>query len=262
MAMIGYFQKLLEGRELLYFLTLREIKAKYKQTVLGVSWAFLQPLLLMLTFTVVFSLLTEVPTDGLPYAIFSYCAILPWSFFSGILSRGTGSLVSNQVLINKIYFPRDIIPLAVIGAAIVDFVIGAMLFVVLLWFYHIPLTAYGLLFFPIFLIQLLLTTGLILILSPLNVFYRDIGHVLPLLTQIWMFATPVIYPLSVVPESFRAIYSLNPMAGIIDGYRAVLLHGTLPDMQSLTMSLLVALAALGGGLVYFKRVEFELADVI
>ena len=260
--MIGYFQELIEVRELLYFLTLREIKAKYKQTVLGVSWAFLQPLLLMLTFTVVFSLLTEVPTDGLPYAIFSYCAILPWSFFSGILSRGAGSLIANQVLINKIYFPRDIIPLAVIGAAIVDFVIGAMLFVVLLWFYHIPLTAYGLLFFPIFVIQLLLTTGFILILSPLNVFYRDIGHVLPLLTQIWMFATPVIYPLSVVPESFRAIYSLNPMAGIIDGYRAVLLHGTLPDVQSLTLSLLVALAALGAGLVYFKRVEFELADVI
>ncbi len=260
--MIAYLRSLFRYRELLYFLVLREIKAKYKQTALGVSWAVLQPLSLMLVFTVVFSLFARLPSDGLPYALFSYSALLPWTFFAGVLSRGTGSLVANQVLLTKIYFPREIIPLAVVASAVVDLVIGAVLFAGLIFFFGTPWTLYAWLALPVFLIHLCFVVGLVLILSALNVFYRDIGHVIPLVIQIWMFATPIIYPLSLVPERLRGFYLLNPMAGIIDSYRKSLLHGTAPDVAALSAGALMACAVLLIGVVYFKRVEFRIADVV
>jgi len=260
--MADYFRTLLRYRELLYFLILREVKSKYKQTVLGVAWAVLQPLSLMIVFTVVFSLFARLPSDGVPYALFSYCALLPWQFFAGVLGRGVGSLLSNQVLVQKVYFPREIIPFAVVASAVVDFLVGATLFLALLWFYHVQWTVLTLLVIPVFLIQLFFLVGLVLILSPLNVFYRDIGFVIPMVVQVWMFATPIIYPLSLVPERLRPYYLLNPMAGVIDAYRKLLLHGTAPEPTSLIIAAVVSCLTLTAGLLYFKRVEFRLADVM
>ncbi len=260
--MIRYFKTLLQYREVLYFLALREIKAKYKQAALGVTWAILQPLCLMTVFTVVFSLFARLPSDGVTYALFSYCALLPWQFFAGVLGRGVGSLLSNQALVQKVYFPREIIPLAIIAAAAVDFAIGGIIFGGLLWFYGIHWTIQSLVVLPVFIVQLCFIVGVVLILSPLNVFYRDIVLVIPLLTQIWMFATPIIYPLSVVPERLRPFYLLNPMASIIDAYRKLLLHGSMPDIPSLSIAAVVSCVTLVAGLIYFKRVEFRLADVI
>lgn len=260
--MMSYIQDLIQYRELLYFLVMREVKAKYKQTALGVAWAILQPLSLMLTFTVVFSFFARLPSDGAPYALFSYCALLPWQFFAGVMGRGVGSLLSNQVLVQKVYFPREIILIAVVLSALVDFLISASLFVVLLWFFGIPWTLHSFLIIPVFLIQISFVLGIVLILSPMNVFYRDIGLVIPLVVQLWMYATPIIYPLSVVPERLRPYYLLNPMAGIVDAYRKLLLHGTAPDYSALTFAAVVSCVTLIGGLIYFKRVEFRLADVL
>jgi lipopolysaccharide transport system permease protein len=260
--MIGYLRSLFSYRELLYFLVVREVKAKYKQTVLGVSWAILQPLALMVVFTVVFSIFTRLPSDGVPYPVFSYCALLPWSFFAGVLARGTGVLVANAVLVKKVYFPREIIPLALALSALVDFAVGGLLFLAFLWYFQIALTANAAYVLPVFLVQFVLVLGLVLFLAPLNAFYRDVGHVIPLLLQVWMFATPIIYPLSVVPERLRPLYALNPMAGVIDGYRRALLHGVAPDALAFGIGALTAVVILAVGLAFFKRVEFRLADII
>jgi lipopolysaccharide transport system permease protein len=259
---LTYIRNLLQFRELLYFFVLREIKAKYKQAILGVAWAFLQPLALLGVFTVVFSYFARLPSDGVPYAIFSYCAILPWQFFATVLSRGTSSLLSHQALVQKVYFPREIIPLAVIAAAVVDFTIGGIVFWGLLWFYGIPWTLTSLLIVPVFAIQLTFSIGIVLVLAPLNIFYRDVGLLLPLMVQIWMYATPIIYPLSLVPGQFRPLYMLNPMVGIVEAYRRLLLHGALPDAFSLIVATCVSLGTLTFGLFYFKKVEFKLADVL
>jgi homopolymeric O-antigen transport system permease protein len=261
-TMFRYWNNLYGYRELLYFLFIREVKSKYKQTVLGVAWSLLQPLSLMIVFTVVFSFFARLPSDGVPYALFSYCALVPWQFFAGVLGRGAGSLLSNQVLVQKVYFPRELIPLAVVGAAVVDFAIGVSLFLVLLWFYSISLSVMTLLVIPVFLIQCLFVIGLIFLLAPMNVFYRDIGFIIPVAIQLMMFATPIIYPLSIVPARFRPYYVLNPMAGIIEGYRRILLHQLMPDWPSLGAATVISLLVFSLGFAYFKRVEFRLADVL
>jgi lipopolysaccharide transport system permease protein len=260
--MISYFSRLLEYRELLYFLTLREIKAKYKQSVLGVAWSVLQPLAMITVFTIVFSHIAQLPSDGKPYAVFAYCALLPWQFFAAVVGRGIGSLLSNQNLVQKVYFPRELIPLAVVASATVDFLIGGLSFFGLLWFYGSYVQLYWLMIIPVFAVQVCFMVGLILLLSPMNVFYRDISHIVPLITQIWMYATPIIYPLSLVPERFRLFYYLNPMVGVIDAYRKILLHDSPPDTVSLTMAAAVSSMILALGLTYFKRVEFSLADIL
>jgi len=260
--MLNYIRKIVQYRELLYFLFVREVKSKYKQTVLGVAWSLLQPLSLMIVFTVVFSLFARLPSDGVPYALFSYCALVPWQFFAGVLGRGAGSLLSNQVLVQKVYFPRELIPLAVVGSAVVDFAVGVVLFVALLWYYGIALGAVTFLVLPVFLIQCLFVVGLIFLLAPMNVFYRDIGFIIPVAIQLLMFATPIIYPLSIVPERFRPYYILNPMAGIIEGYRRVLIHQSMPDWSSLAIAAFISTVLFALGLLYFKRVEFKLADVL
>ena len=260
--MFTYLRKIVQYHELLYFLFVREVKSKYKQTVLGVTWSLLQPLSLMIVFTVVFSIFARLPSDGVPYALFSYCALVPWQFFAGVLGRGAGSLLSNQVLVQKVYFPRELIPLAVVGAAVVDFGIGVSLFVVLLWFYNISLGFMTLLVVPVFLIQCLFVVGLIFLLAPMNVFYRDIGFIIPVAIQLMMFATPIIYPLSIVPERFRPYYVLNPMAGIIEGYRRILIHQAAPDWPALGAATAISAVVFALGLLYFKRVEFKLADVL
>lgn len=257
-----YLKTLFEYRELMYNLAMREIKARYKQTVLGASWAVLQPLALMVIFTVVFSYFTRLPSDGIPYPLFAYAALLPWTFFAGSLARGVGSLVANQALVRKIYFPREIMPLAAVAAGFVDFAIAAVLFIGMFIYYGVPLTGNALFLVPILVIQVTFVLGIVLLLAPLNVFYRDIGHVLPLLIQVWMFASPIIYPLSMVPERFRGIYALNPMVGIIDGYRKTLIQGLPPDFAALQSAAVVAAVCFLGGIVLFKRLEFKLADVI
>lgn len=260
--MLTYIRKLLQYRELLYFFVLREVKARYKQAVLGFAWAFLQPLVLIGVFTVVFSHFAKLPSDGAPYAVFSYCALLPWQFFATVLGRGTGSLLSHQGLVQKVYFPREIIVFAVVASAVVDFTIGGIIFWGLLWYYGIPWSVHSLLIVPVFAIQLCFAVGIILILSPLNVFFRDIGLVIPLIVQVWMYATPIIYPMSLVPERFRPFYAFNPMAGIIEAYRTILLHHSAPDLTSLSIAAAVSLVVLVLGMMYFKRVEFKLADVL
>ena len=260
--MIRYLRNLLQYRELLYFLFVREVKAKYKQTVLGVAWSLLQPISLMLVFTVVFSLFARLPSDGVPYALFSYCALVPWQFFAGVLGRGAGSLLSNQQLVQKVYFPRELISLAVVASAIVDFAIGLGLFFGLLMYYGLSLGVVTILIVPVFLLECLFVLGLIFLLAPMNVFYRDIGFIIPVAIQLLMFATPIIYPLSIVPERIRPYYVLNPMAGVIEAFRRILLHSAMPDWPSLGAGAVISAIIFSLGFFYFKKVEFKLADVL
>jgi lipopolysaccharide transport system permease protein len=253
---------LFEYRELLYFFILRDIKAKYKQTILGVAWAFIQPVIFITIFTVVFSYFARLPSDGIPYALFSYCALLPWQFFSNVLIRGTSSLLIHQGLVQKVYFPREIIVLSVIASATIDFVLGGFVFAGLLWFYGVSVTSQWIFIAPVFCIQLCFSIGLVLLLSPINVFYRDVGLLLPFVIQVWMYATPIIYPLSVVPERFRVLYSFNPMVGIIEAYRQLIIHGKAPEPVSLLLSFCLGVAILGVGIYYFKSREDRLADVL
>ncbi len=249
-------------RELLLTWTIRDIKVRYKQSLLGVSWAIVQPLSLMIIYTVVFSFFIRVPSDGVPYPIFAYTALLPWTFFASAITFGVPSIVNNLNLVTKIYFPREIFPLAALGACFVDLLIAAVLLIPLLIYYGVPLT-WAWLWIPLLLsVQIIFTIGVVLIAAALNVFYRDVRFVLPLLTQLWLYATPVIYPQSIVPEQFRGLYLLNPMAGLIEGYREVLLHGQTPNLQSLVAASLISIALFVVAYLYFERVEPTFADVI
>lgn len=249
-------------RDLLWLWTRREVQVRYKQSLLGVAWAVLQPLLLTLVFTLVFSHLMQVNTDDIPYPVFSYVAMAPWTFFASSLSFGIASLVNNMNLVTKIYFPREILPLASIGSAFVDFLISLVILVGLLLFYRIPLTWMSLWVIPLILLQVLLTTALVLLGSASLVFFRDVRFVIPLLTQLWMYATPVIYPASLVPERWHKLYFLNPMAGIIDGYRRVLLAGQPPQSTAFLSAILITFVLLIIGYWFFKRSEPVFADLI
>jgi lipopolysaccharide transport system permease protein len=242
--------------------TLREIKIRYKQSIVGGLWAILQPLSLMIVFAVVYFFLTGRTTGDVPYPVFSYTALLPWTFFATSLSFAVPSLVTNMNLVTKIRFPREILPMASVGAAFLDFAIASVVFVGLLLVYRIQL-AWTVLWVPFLLIlQVLLTLGLVFALSATNVFYRDIRFVMPLAVQIWMYATPIIYPVSAVPERLRALYMLNPMAGLIDSYRRVILLGQPPLWSGIASTIVVALVAFFGGYIYFKRAESVFADII
>ena len=251
-----------EYRELLYFLVWRDVKVRYKQTFIGAAWAIFQPAMTMVIFTVVFGNLARVPSDGLPYPVFAYTALVPWTYFSQALSRcGTG-LVSNANLITKVYFPRLIIPIADVITPAVDCLFAFMLLLGMIeWFGIAP--TYGLLAIPLFLFMAMVTALAVgLWLSPLNVRYRDVGHTIPFVIQFWMFASPVVYPVSLVPEPWRLIYSLNPMVGVIEGFRWGLLGKENPDFLSIVVSVATVLVLLAGGLVFFKRMERTFADVI
>ena len=256
------FQNLWRHRDLVVSLALRDIKARYKQTALGVAWAVLQPLSMMLIFTLVFSLFAKVPSDGLPYPIFAYSALLFWTFFGATISGGTASMVQNAALIRKIYFPRETLLVAVMIAAAVDLLIASSIFVGMLIYYQVALTWTALWVMPLVLMQMALALGVVSLTSALHVNYRDIGHGLPLLVQIWMFATPVAYPMTVVPEWLRPLYVLNPMAPIIDGYRRAILHGQGPDLAALAVSAVVIVCLTATTLTIFKRAERTFADVI
>jgi lipopolysaccharide transport system permease protein len=262
-SLSAYVRELLHHRDLLYLVTQREIKVRYKQTVLGALWAVLQPFSLMVVFTVFFSLYAGLPSDGIPYPLFAYAALLPWTFFSTALSFAVPSLIVNSHIITKVYFPREIVPLSSVFAALVDFAVASTVFVGLLAFYGISPTWNVLYVIPILMLQLTFTMALCLLLAAFTVLYRDVRFTLPLLLQIWMFATPILYPLSVVPESGRGLYlTLNPMAVVVDAYRRVLLQGQPPDLMHLASTGMISLVLLLLGYRYFKRLEREFADIV
>lgn len=255
-------QLLFAHRELLWAWTKRELAVRYKQTGLGLAWAILQPLSMMILFSVVFTLILEVDTEGAPYPVFSYTALLPWTFFTSSVSFGTQSLASNLNLVQKIYFPREVLPLAAVAAALVDFLVASTVFVVLMLSFGV-VPSWKIIVLPVVLIlQIFLTIGIVLVSAAANVFYRDLRFVIPLGLQLLLYATPIIYPVSQVPEQIRSFYLLNPMATFIESYRAVILYNRWPEWMYLVvaggLSFLIALI----GYVWFKRVEVRFADII
>lgn len=259
----GHARQLLRHRELLWLVTLREIKVRYKQSALGVLWAVLQPFSLMVVFTVFFSWFARMPSDGIPYPLFSYAAMLPWTFLATSLSYAVPSLIANAHIITKIYFPREIIPLASVLAALIDFAIAAVIFVALLAWYRVAPSWQSLWLAPLIAVQVAFTVGVCLLLSAVTVLYRDVRHTLPLVIQIWFFVTPILYPASVVPARWRTIYfSLNPMAAIIDGYRRAVILGQAPQRNPLALAALVSLLLIFVGYKYFKHLEREFADIV
>lgn len=250
-------------RELLYFLTWRDVKVRYKQTALGAAWAILQPLAGMVVFTLFFGKLAglEDKTGGIPYPIFAFSGMLPWTFFANAIGNSGNSLVGSSNLITKVYFPRLVIPLASVGAGLVDLAISFSVLIALMFYYHTALT-WQLLLVPLFLIGTILTaTGVGTLLSALTVAYRDFRYVVPFMVQMWMFVTPVIWPPSILPERWAWALSLNPMAGIINGFRAAFL-GTPFDWPRIALSLAVSVVLFLSGAAYFRRVERQFADII
>lgn len=255
-------KELWEYRELLYFLTWRDIKVRYKQTALGAAWAILQPFLTMLVFTIFFGRLAKVPSDGVPYPIFSYTALLPWQLFAYSLTQAGNSMVASQQLIKKIYFPRLVIPISAVLGGLVDFCFAFVLLLVMMAYYGIAPT-WGIVCLPFFLLLALATALAVgLWLSALNVKYRDVRYTLPFLTQFWLFVTPIAYPSSLVPEKWRLLYGLNPMAGVVEGFRWALLGKSGGMGPMVLVSALAVTGLLFGGLVYFKHLERTFADVV
>jgi len=248
-------------RELLYFLIWRDVKVRYKQTGLGVAWAILQPLLTMLIFTLFFGRLAGVPSDNIPYPIFAYAGLLPWTFFANAISNSGNSLVGSANLITKVYFPRMIIPGAAVAAGLVDFAIAFVIMVLLMIYYGVMITWSVLLFPVLVLLTTLLALGVGMWLSALNVKYRDVRFALPFLIQLWMFLSPVIYPASFLPLKLRWLLSLNPMTGIIEGYRSSL-FGRPFNWTALTLSAAVTLGLLIYSSYAFRRMERTFADII
>jgi homopolymeric O-antigen transport system permease protein len=255
-------KELWDYRELLYFLVWRDVKVKYKQTIIGAGWAILQPFMTMIVFTLVFHKIADISSEGIPYPIFAYTALLPWNLFAGALNRSTVSLVTQVGLISKVYFPRLIIPLSATISGVVDFAIAFIILVGMMFWYGIVPTA-AVLSLPLFItIALVAALSVGLWLSALNVRYHDVGHAIPFLVQIWMFASPVAYPVSAVPEKWRLLYSLNPLAGVIEGFRWAMLGKESPDFVVIAVSAIAMIALLFGGIAYFKRTERTFADLI
>jgi lipopolysaccharide transport system permease protein len=251
-----------QHRVLLYFIVWRDLKIRYKQSVIGIGWVVLQPLVSMVIFTVIFGHFAKLPSDGIPYPIFAYCALLPWTYFAGALGRCSASVVGDAHLVSKVYFPRLILPLAGTISGLVDFTVSFVLLMGMMMWYEIDIT-WRLLTLPVFLVFAQATALAVgLWLSALNVRYRDVGHTIPFLVQIWMFVSPVVYPVSMIPEKYRLIYSLNPMAGVIEGFRWALLGKAAPDFSVMAGSALVVLVLLAGGLVFFRNMEQTFADVV
>ena len=248
-------------RDLLVALSAHRLKVRYKQSVLGIAWAIIQPTALMLIYTLVFSVVSKVKTTGAPYAVFAYAALLPWSFFSTALTNATNGLVSHAQLVTKVYFPREILPISYVVAALVDLLVASLVMMALMFYYHVALTPQVLWILPITLIMTMFVCACALVFSAMQVRVRDIGMAMPLLLQLWMFASPVVYPLKQVPARFRDWYILNPMVGVIENFRAALL-GTEFDFHTLWISAIVSALLLPLSYMYFKRVEATVADVI
>ena len=248
-------------RELLYFLTLRDIKVRYKQTLMGAAWVIVQPLMLMMVVTLVFNRFARIDAGALPYPLFAYSGLLLWTFFAGGVTNGTNSLVSNVNLVTKVYFPRMFIPAAAVGAGLFDLCIASLLLVSLVVYYGTPLT-WGLLMLPAFVLMVTwLALGVGMMVAALTVRYRDLRHALPFVMQFWMFASPVVYPSSIVPEGWRWLYVLNPLTGILEGFRAAL-AGEAFDWKLIGVSALVSFSLLLFAVYVFRRAEDSFADVI
>lgn len=260
--MLDHLRLLYQHRDLLLIWSLREIKVRYKQSLLGGAWAILQPVVLMLAYTVVFSLFIKMPSNGIPYPIFTYTALLSWTFFASSITFAVPSLINNLSLVTKVYFPREILPLASVAAAFVDFIFALGPFLALFVWYRMPASPAMLWVPALLVVQVALALGIVLPASALVVFYRDVRFVIPLAIQLWLYATPIIYPISVVPERFRTLYALNPMVGIIDSYRRVVLQGVGPNPQYLGTSVAISLVLAVAGYLYFKRSEETFADHI
>jgi lipopolysaccharide transport system permease protein len=248
--------------DLITSFAVRDVKARYKQTALGVAWSILQPLSMMVVFTLVFSLFAKVPSDGIPYPVFAYSALIFWTFFSNTIGTGTVAMTANGALIRKIYFPRETLLLSVLLAGLLDLGVASLLFLGMIFYYKISLSLAVLWVIPLVALQMLLALGVVSLTSAAHVNFRDIGHALPLLIQLWMFATPVAYPISVIPGWLRPFYLLNPMAAIIDGYRRAIILGVSPDLWSLSLSSAVTVVLAAAALSIFKRAERTFADVI
>jgi lipopolysaccharide transport system permease protein len=249
-------------KDLLYFLIWRDVKVRYKQTLLGAAWAVIQPFFTMIVFSIFFGKFAKVPTDGLPYPIFAYSALIPWHYFANALSQSGGSLVNEQKLITKVYFPRLVVPLAPMFSGLVDFVIAFSLLIVMMIWYNLKPTV-GVLLLPLWIILAMLTAlAAGTWLSSLNVRYRDVRYTIPFLTQIWLFSTPIAYSSSIVPERWRSLYGLNPMAGVVEGFRWGLLGKKPPSLHMVMVSAGVVVLLLIGGLIYFRRTERTFADIV
>jgi lipopolysaccharide transport system permease protein len=249
-------------RELLFFLIWRDVKVRYKQTALGAAWAVIQPVMTMVVFSVFFGRLAKVPSDGIPYPVFAFTALLPWQLFAFALGESSNSLVGSQNLITKVYFPRLVIPISSVLAGLVDFAIAFVVLLGLLWYYGITPTA-AVVFLPLFIVFAITTALAVgLWLSSLNVKYRDVRYTIPFLTQLWMFATPVAYPSSLVPGKWHTLYGLNPMAGVVEAFRWALLGRTEGPGPLLAVSVIAVLALLIGGLMYFRKMETTFADLV
>lgn len=254
-------RELWEYRELLYSFISRDIKVRYKQTALGAAWAVIQPLFMMIVFTLAFGKLAKIPSEGLPYPLFSYAALLPWTLFAEGITRSTNSMISNSNIMTKVYFPRLIMPISGILSPLVDFTIAFVILLGMMLYYGFTPTI-NVLFLPAFILLGLATSlGVGLWLSALNVQYRDFQYTVPFLIQMWLFASPVVYPSSLLPEPYRTLFGLNPMAGVIEGFRWALL-GTAPPSYLIAVSALMVVALLVSGAFYFKRMEKTFADVV
>jgi lipopolysaccharide transport system permease protein len=251
-----------EYRELLYFLVWRDIKVRYKQTAIGAVWAVLQPLLTMMIFALIFGRFAKIPSDNIPYPIFAFAGLLPWTYFSQAITRSGMSLVGDANLVRKIYFPRLIIPMSAVIAPLVDLMLSFVILVALMVWYRVSPT-WAIFTLPFFLLLgVLAAVGASLWLSALNVRYRDVGHAIPFLVQFWMYASPIAYPVSIVPKTWRLLYSLNPMAGVVEGFRWGLLGKESPDFTSIAIGGVVVVILVVSGLIFFKRMERTFADVV
>jgi lipopolysaccharide transport system permease protein len=251
-----------QRRELLYFLVWRDVKVRYKQTAIGAAWAILSPLLTVLIFAVVFGNLARIPSDGQPYVVFAFAGLVPWTYFAQAFPRAGGSLVGNAQLITKVYFPRLMIPLAAVTTPIVDLCLSLLTLLAVMSWYRVTPTR-SVVALPLFvLLAALIAMALGLWLAPLNVRYRDVNHTIPFVVQAWMYASPVVYPLNLVPEQWRLVYSLNPMVGVIEGFRWALLGTASPNFLAIAVSVIVVLPVFLGGLAFFRLMERAFADVI
>lgn len=261
--MIFKLSILFRAREIIKAWTNRIIRARYQQSMLGWLWAIIQPVASVMVFSIIFTRFVPIDTGNISYVIFSYVAIVPWAFVSSSLSDMTSSLIQNMDLITKIYFPRETLPISAMLARLMDFGIAIALLIFLMFYYRIDIKPISLLFLPlILLVQITMITGMGLLLSSMNVFFRDIQSLLGLIIQVWFYASPIIYPVDVVPAQLRFIYYLNPMAGILESYRAVLLHQSLPPVYPLLIAGLEALLFFVVGYIFFKRMELVFADIV
>lgn len=256
------FKELLEYRDLLFLLISRNIKVRYKQTVLGGLWAIIQPFLMMVVFSVFFGLLAKVPSDGIPYPIFNYAGLIAWTYFANSLTGASNSLVSEAGLVSKVYFPRMIAPLAPIFANLLDFAISFVILIGMMFYFHVYPNRYALLLPFLVILVMFAASGAGMFLAALNAKYRDIQYTVPFLIQFWMFASPIVYPVSMLPEKYHLIYAINPMVGVIEGFRSALLGTVTFPTQLVLVSVGVSIILFIVGALYFKRTERFFADIL